>query len=264
MRKRLLSVLLVVIITFSACGQSNGEAVPVEKMSKKELLQQYYSLLDLYSSLQQEKNNIESLYNALNVDSTPTAAIGYVGDGTGALSFNSRDSKIIFPDTFGYPGAAQTKANNRVYITDGVYVMPGTNWVIKLNGTTLEMEHSNGISGIIKIGDVGVIFGADQLRDEVLAPWFNGISGANVSYSDLFSSNSSSAIGVDAYLPIMIDKEDATLRCGMASIGTRAVTYIFVYRNDPMNPQQDVSRDESIVSVINSIVVDGDNLKVNL
>jgi len=257
MKRRLVNTIIISLLTastFVGCGNKEG----LEQYSKSELIEAYETLSTGYDELMAEKNNIETLYNALTVDTLPTAAIGYVGDATGAITFNSRDAKIIFPSTFQYPGAQQIKANNNIMISDGIFVAPGTNWIVKLNGTTLEMEHSNGISGIIKIGQADIVFDSNQLRDEVLAPWFTEISNSKITYSDLFTSDSSIAIGVDATVPILIDSEDAFLRCGMAAINGKTVTYIFTYRS-----QQDMNKDESIINVINSIQVDGQMLKVN-
>ena len=63
--------------------------------------------------------------------------------------------------------------------------------------------------------------------------------------------------GVQAVTPTMIDSENAVLRCGMVSYGDYAITYIFVYRGE-----QDVNKDESIMNVINTINIMGNNINV--
>lgn len=258
MRKKLFCTLLISVISIFSLTGCGAKKEGLEALSKEEIITAYTALSQNYSALEQENKELNELYNSLNVDSKPIPAIGYVGDATGALTFNSRDAKIIFPNTFQYPGAQQLKAIDLIVISESITVSPGANWIVKLNGTTIELEHSNGISGIIKVGKVDTVFSATQIRDEVLAPWFADISNSKITYSDLFTSNSQAAVGTDATLPILIDKEDAFLRCGMVCSNYKAITYVFTYRS-----QQDINKDESIVNVINSIKIGNESLVIN-
>lgn len=257
MKNRILSILLIAIMLFTVvgCGKKEG----LDAYSKEEIIEAYTALNKKNTELQTKLTEMESLYNSLNIDSQPIAAIGYTGDGTGRLTFNSRDSMIVFPSTFQYPGAQQVKSNGSISITEGVFVSPGTNWVNKVNGTTLELEHSNGISGTIKVGQVTTAFGADKLRDEVLKPWFESAGIADkVVYTNIFTDSSQTAVGVDASVGILIDSEDAYLRCGMACVNGKTVTYVFVYRS-----QQDLHKDESITNTVNNIQIGNSKLFIN-
>lgn len=258
MKKKLVSIILVlsmITLTLVGCGAKEG----LEGMSKDELITAYQTLSSSYMQLQNEKNEIEQLYKSLNTANDPAPAIGYVGDATGAITFNSRDAKIIFPSTFQYPGSQQIKADNNVKLADGVFVSPGSNWVIKLNGTTLELEHSNGISGIIKFGAVTNAYGIAQLKTDALEPWFSGVtSSQKIAYYDIFTSNSATAVGEEARLQILIDSEDAFLICGMAAVEGKTITYVFTYRS-----QEDIGKNESILNVINTIQIGSQILQVN-
>lgn len=257
MKRRIFSLILVAVMLFTlaGCGKKEG----LEAYSKEEIIEAYTSLSKKNTELQTKLSEMETLYNSLNIDSQPIAAIGYTGDGTGRLTFNSRDSMVVFPSTFQYPGSQQVKASGSISITDGVFVTPGTNWVNKLNGTTLELEHSNGISGTIKVGQVSTAFGADKLKDEVLKPWFESAGIADkVIYTNIFTDTSQTAVGVDASVAILIDSEDAYLRCGMACVNGKTVTYVFVYRS-----QQDIHKDESISNTVNNIKIGNSKLFIN-
>ena len=173
MKKRLTSILIILSLLFiTGCGKKEG----LEACSKDELIQMYTDLSSQYVTLMSEKDAIQQSYDALNVDAKPEAAIGYVGDGTGKLSFKSRDHKIICPEQFKYPGSQQVLASGKLFISDGISVSPGANWIIKVNGTTIELEHTNGISGVIKTGSAETFFDLDVLRDQVFDPWFSKIS----------------------------------------------------------------------------------------
>lgn len=254
MKKKIVSVILttVMVLSMTACGSDPADPTT---WSKQELLTNYTNLQANFDSLAEELDNLQIMYDAL-AESNPTSAISYVGDGTGTrLTFNSADSKIIFPDSFKYPESEQISANGSIEIVQNVSVTPGNNWVCKLNGASLELEHSTGISGVIKVGRIQSMYDKSLLQDEVLAPWFSNVPSSTLVYNKIFLGNEMQ--GVQATTPTTIDSEDAYLRAGILGYGNYSVTYIFVYRGN-----QDSTKDESILSVLNSIEITGNKLSV--
>lgn len=254
MKKKIVSVILttVMVLSMTACGSDPSDPTT---WSKQELLSNYTSLQANFDSLAEDLDNLQIMYDAL-AESNPTSAISYVGDGTGTrLTFNSADSKIIFPDSFKYPESEQISANGSIEIVQNISVTPGNNWVCKLNGASLELEHSTGISGVIKIGRIQSMYDKSLLQDEVLAPWFSNVPSSTLVYNKIFLGNEMQ--GVQATTPTTIDSEDAYLRAGILGYGNYSVTYIFVYRGN-----QDSTKDESILSVLNSIEITGSKLSV--
>lgn len=254
MKKRILSIMLATLMITIVTACSSDPTDP-KTWSKHELLERYQSLTDEYLQLGEEKENLQIMYDAI-AETNPTAAISFVGDGTGTrMTFNSADSKIIFPDSFKYPESEQISANGNIEIVQNVTVTPGNNWVCKLNGASLEMEHSSGISGVIKVGKLTSMYDKSLLQDEVLAPWFSNVPSSTVIYNRIFLNNEMQ--GVQATTPTTIDSEDAYLRAGILGYGNYTLTYIFVYRG-----AQDSTKDESILSVLNSITITGSKLSV--
>lgn len=251
MKKKLLSLLLTVIVlvaSLSGCGGSKEEKF--KGKSKDELIQMYKDLENSYTSLNTDYSDLYTLYNGIQSENSPTPAIGITGDGTGRFTFNSVDSKIIFPTSFQYPDSTQTTANGKVNIVENITIQPGTNWIMKLNGTTLELEHTSGISGTVKIGNQQYIYSAEELQTQVLSQWFVGLPPSNITYSNI--SVGGSAYGSQAVTPTIIDSEDAYLRCGMLADGGYSITYVFVYRGN-----KDINKDESITTLLNSIQING-------
>lgn len=256
MKKRLISVLLTVVMLvsmLSGCGGSDDE---MSKLSKAEIIEQYRNLENAYTDIANQLGETQASLDALASDGKVVEAITTVGDGTGRFTFNSTDSKIIFPNSFVYPNASAIVPDGRVTITSGVTVSPSSTWILRTNGSALELEQStNGISGTIKVNLVSEQLPVEQLQTDVLQPWFDSVSYQGVNYTNIFVGES--AYGSQAETPIMIDSENAYLICGMVALGSYSVTYIFVYRGN-----SDSTKNELVKSVLNSISINGNNLIV--
>ena len=256
MKKKLVSLIVsmtLALITLTGCGKDTGN--PLDSMSKEELKTYCMNLEASYNQLSTEYTQLDTIYQALSTEELPNAAISLSGDGTGRYTFNSVDSQIIFPTSFQYPAAEPVSATGSIDVVNNVSVTPGSNWILKLNGSSLELEHSSGISGTIKVGGVTETYDKSLLQSEVMEQWFINMPDNSVSYKNIFIDNT--MFGVQAVTPTMIDSENAVLRCGMVSYGDYAITYIFVYRGE-----QDVNKDESIMNVINTINIMGNNINV--
>lgn len=256
MNKRVKNVIITtsfMSLLLSGCGGATDERF--KGMSADEVVAQYDALANEKAELENNYNSLRIMYSTLTSEDAPTSCIDYVGDGTNQLTFKSVDSKIIFPASFQYPASEQVAASGSINIVNEVSTTPGSNWITKLTGSTLELEHSSGISGIIKVGGIGTLYDAEQLQSDVLQPWFESIPESSVTYQDIFIDRVK--FGSQAITPTMIDSENAVLRCGMVGYGANSVTYVFVYRG-----AQDLTKDESILNVINSISINGVSLTV--
>lgn len=265
MKNKIISTLLIgalIAVSITGCGgkgKEKGEVNPVQekvnKMSKSQLRSEYMSLYDQYTNVCQQYDDLQTVLHGIQNEEAPSAAIGIAGDGTGRFTFNSTDSKIIFPSTFQYPNAEPIAPSGNISVVDDVTVKVNSTWIYKLTGSALEMEHSSGISGTIKVAKISTNYTTDLLQTDVLEPWFSNLPPSSVQYTKIFINNKD--YGMQAKTTTMIDSEDAYLTCGMVGFGTYTVTYIFVYRGD-----QDPSKDESIHNVINSISINKNSLLV--
>jgi hypothetical protein len=257
MRNKALSLMLIAsisLLTLTACG---GDGSTLSSMSKSELIEAYQQLSAQYSSLEDEYEQLDLSYEALSADGTVTEAITTTGDGTGRFTFNSTDSKIIFPNSFVYPNSTTIVPDGKINITSSVAISPSSSWISRINGSALEIEQTvNSISGTIKINAGEDEVDVDSLQTDVLEEWFdNDIAYSGVTYSDIFIDED--PCGKQAETPILIDSENAYLICGMAAYNEYSVTYVFVYRGN-----QDATKTELIKNLINTISINGDYLLV--
>jgi len=256
-KKAILTIMVLTITSsvFTGCGAEDD----ISSKSKKELVQMYTELETKYYALGAEYDEYKSLTTGIQSETEVTSAISITGDGTGRFTFNSVDSKIIFPVTFQYPGSTAAPGDGVVNIVSGVNISPTANWICKLNGTTLELENpDSGVSGTIKIGKQEYVYDVEALKADVIEPWFAQLPPAQVNYSNVYVD--SQPFGVQATTPTTIDSEDAFLRCGMvASSSGYCITYVFVYRGT-----SDSSKNESIQNLLNSITIGGSKLLVEI
>lgn len=246
--KKIVAVGLIAstVLGLSGC---NKDKDPLLSESKEDLVAMIY---DYQSQVQDNITTIQDLETKLRGvtgEDIPPEAISVIGDGTGRLSFNSYKNTIQFPELFMYPDGVPTPADNRVNIVNGVAFVPSSNWVINLNGTTVEVEHVNEITGTLKVVAYSEMYNQEILKVR-LDEWVATLPPDEaIQYTKLFVSGN--FCGYDVLSAnSMIDAEPAVIRVGMLAYGQKAVSYAFVYRGE-----QDSVKDEAIMSLITSITM---------
>lgn len=255
--KRALSVILIGVLTcsmFTGCNKT--EDGDLSKLSKDELIEKCNYYLSCYTDTMIQLDDAKMLIEQLQGYSSTGPSFSAMTIENDKLSFNSYDGKIIFPSEFGYPGAKETAASTSISLTNKVKVNPGPSWIMKLSGSTLELEHTTGVSAMIKIGEFNELYNRDNLKEEVLAPWFEQVKTGGVKYASIFVSGD--YWGEQAQTPIQIDGEDAYLVCGIVGFAETSITYIATYRGE-----QDATKDGIINALINSIELAGNALVVS-
>lgn len=259
MKKKILSVLLVVTMVSGlvACGKDEAEQQmsALDSMTKAELIQAVIDMQSQLDTVKGEKEQVETILRGTQEEEEPTAAIGTVGDGTGRLTFNSFDSKIIFPQGFEYPGSRQSSNMVNLNLSQNITVAPSSNWFVRCNGTTVEVEHLSGISGTFKVGNIDEIYNRDNLQTEVMSKFFENLPPENITYKNIFLDDT--MWGVQATSPTLIDSQDAVLKCGMLGMGEYSLCYVFCYRGE-----QDVTKDETIITLLNTVKFLGKDLRI--
>lgn len=243
---KLMILTIIGAILITGCGKSEDKEY--EDMSKDELITEIYDLESRNSKLFTENANYKKLISSIDSSGSTLPAISTMNDGSGNLTFNTYDSKMIFPSTWQYPGSKEISANTRIVLAEHFSVAPSNGWITKLSGASLELEHTNGVSGLIKVGQIEDMYDTKLMKDEVVAPWFSSFSKETVIYTDIFVDNRMR--GVQAKTPIYIDGEEAYLKAGIFGLGEYSVQYVFVYRGI-----NDASKDEVIDAILNSMTL---------
>lgn len=253
--KRVLIVLIALMVCLIVLTGCNKDKNPLMKNKKKELVQMIEDLSNEILDKDARIEELETILRGVHEEDAPTAAITTIDDGTGRLTFNSIDGKIVFPQPFEYPGSTQAPNTASVNITELISIVPTNNWTMCMDGTTLELEHTSGISGIVKASAIDELYSREGLQDEVMSPFFEDFPPSNIKYSRLFLDGD--WWGLEAQAPTTIDEKPAFIRCGMLGLGEQSFTYIFLYQGE-----QDKTKDETIVSLLRSMKMLGMQLRI--
>lgn len=241
---------LLVILT--GC---NSEKDPLSKLSKNELIAMINESETDLAKNETRIIELETLLKGIQQQDGPTAAISSFSDGTGRLTFNSIDGKIVFPKPFEYPASTQAPNTSAVNITNIMKVVPTGNWIMKLGGTSLELEHPSGVYGIFQAGNINTLYAREKLQDDVFAKFFSEFPPDTIKYSKLFADNN--WVGLQADTETFINEKKSTLRCGMLAVGNTSLTYMFIYSGE-----RDVTKDEVILSLLKTMQLGGQVLRV--
>lgn len=245
--------LVAVIMTMSGCKKDN-DPVYGDK-SKEEVIEMLENVQSQLNSVQKKYDSLMTIYEGIQADQKPTAAISMTGDGTNRYTFNSIDNEIVFIKPFEYPGAEFVPSNGSISIVPNVIIQPSANWVSKIGSCSLELEHINGISGTIKVAKQNYLFSSEQLQSGAFKEFFEGLPASNITYSDIAVSGVK--LGSQAVTPTLIDSGDAYIRCGMFGIDNKCVVYTFAYKGE-----KDAAKDEAITSLLNTITINGNKVIV--
>lgn len=255
--KRSVAMTMLVILPLSLIGCTTSKQDSLMKDSKSNIVVQYRQLEADYTKTLQEYQNYKQSVIGTSGEDVDTPGISQIGDGSGRYTFTSKDSTIVFPIEFTYPSSTNVSSSGSIQVTDKVSVEATDNWITNICGSTLTLEHSSGISGTIKVGTVDILYNVDKLKGDILSTWASILPPATVKYSDVYLLGMSTKVGVQMSTPTYIDSNDACLKCGMLGYNKTVVSYAFTYRGT-----QDNTKDELIKSVLNSLVIENNMIKV--
>lgn len=251
--KRIAIVGLLVGATVVGCAC--GDKDPLLSMSKKELAQMIKDQSGDISKGYAEIERLRELIIDTQGEESLIASISTMDDGSGRLTFNSIRGKIKFEKPLEYPGSGQAPNTSSVGITNSLSIVPTNNWVVVLEGTSIELEHTSGISGIIKAGQIKELYNRDMLQEEVMEPFFESIPSSRTVFSKLFLDDQ--WWGLEGKAETMINEAPSYIRCGMVGLGEQSFTYIFLY-----NGERDSNKEESILSLLKTLKMFGKQLRI--
>ncbi|MNV28190.1 hypothetical protein D3C71_1193730 [compost metagenome] len=218
MLKKSLSFLLVCscFLLLFGCG-SDGSA-EIESLKKDNQF--------LESTVEQLKLKIE---NATVTEVAKESSLKIV-DGA-PIGFETINGKITFPNAIKLPDSKDDVNNSYVMVGSRFKYTPSSNWVFKMNGTTLELYHpASKINGSIKS-----IATKEGLRDEaimkqILQNFYTGFPTTTISYKRLYMDEY--VVGLLSYAKITVDSKPMTAIAGFLTRGEYAQLYLFAYADD--------------------------------
>lgn len=249
-------ILVIAVMCFTGCDKQKRVEGDFNSYSKEELVELVSYYTDEIVRQQDRIIELESKLSGVQTTETETAAIYKVSDGTGRLTFNSIDGAIQFPVGLQYPGAEQMPANSSVNLTENIKMKVSDNWLWRLHGTSIELNHISGIQGVIKVGSIKTTVTAEELQNKTFSDFFKPFPASNITYTKVFLDRD--CWGVQASTDTTINEQPAFIRCGLIGYGRESISYIFIYSGE-----QDSTKDELESLLLKTIEIYGNNLKID-
>lgn len=254
--KRLVNTVVILGMLVAIAGCSSEEPVDLMKEKKETVVNMYNDLLQSYNSLTVEYNELNSKLSNVYADKQLNPGVTSVGDGSGNLTTHSVNEKIEFNSPLTYPNSSSVEASSSINITDNVSVIARDNWTTKLYNSTVELEHSSGISGNISVERINEYISGGNMKDLILTPWIEETTKEPVEYNNIFINNT--VLGYQGRTQILIDETNkSTMTCGIAGNNNIAVSYVFVYDGD-----SDSVKNELIKGIVESVSIADVKLKL--
>lgn len=239
--------------TLSGCGKKDKDELL--SLKKEEIVAMYRDLESANNDQILRIDELETMLKGIQDEEAPTSAISVMGDGTGRLTFNSFKNQIILPAELAYPESTQISSTGSISIVENVSLSPGNNWLVKMGNSQAELEHSNGISAIFKVGSVRNLYDKNKLQEDVLSPFLKELPPDTVVYNNIFINDV--MWGVQATTGTFIDSEQANLRIGVIGFAERSMVYMFCYRGE-----KDELKEEAITSLLNTMKFFGGDVRI--
>lgn len=251
MKKRVACMILVMSLSMTGCSADGEPSSDLMKEKKETVVNMYYELSNQYNDLATQYAETQAKLEEVYEEKQINPGITTVGDG--AKTLNSLNDMVEFNEPLEYPNTQVIPASGYVAITNNVRVPARDNWTTRLSGSTLYMQHSNGISATLSASEF-VQFSDSGIKD-IVTGFVSQLTSDEITYSDVFINGE--VWGGDAKFPCLVNGNNAVMQCGIVVHGNVALSYIFIYQGD-----RDITKDEAIKSLLNSVSINDDIIAV--
>lgn len=219
----LVSVMLATSLT--ACGDPEGYKKQIEelKLENEGLYTQIDSLNALLGGMQITEQALQTSLQSIEGKEVP--------------EFVTIENAINFPNTLHYPESTEDINNSNVMVGSRYQYSPSSNWLVRVNGTTLELNHPAKIWGKIKAFTSQTEILEEEMKAN-LQSFFTGFPATNIEYRRIYIDERIS--GMIATAPITVDGKKHVVTVGFAIRSELGQLYMFNYEDNESGVQQEL------------------------
>lgn len=243
MKKILLSSMIATsLLALTACGDTKYTQADMDKVKKE--LSQYKTAYTQVS--QQLKASTQMVSRSSLVDVT----------GAGNYEFQTIDSRIKFPSALTLQGSNIDSNQTLVRVGSQFIFTPSNNWIVQLNGTTVNFAHPAKIWGTVK----AITANYDQAPNaefyrQNIQNFYRGFPKTNIVYKRLFLGDT--VRGMISTANITVDKKPHVINAGVVYRNGFGILFIFDYEDNKQGTQQ-----ELLDLLLSSASISGEQLKI--
>ncbi len=169
-------------------------------------------------------------------EQTPQTSL-YTLEGASVPTFQTIEDKIVFPNRLMLPASSDDANNSFIQLGSTFKFMPSNNWVVRMQGTTMEVSHPSKISGSLRAVKIKDLVPEESMQD-LLKGFFNNFPATNIQYRKVFLADR--LAGLIAFANIEIDGKPNVVNVGFVQRGDFAVIKLFVFEDDETGVQQEL------------------------
>lgn len=189
-------------------------------------------------SLQEEINTLNTALQDTSVTEQKITTSLQTVDGKIVPEFFFVEDKVVFPNAFEVPGATVDTDVTKVNIGSNYTFSPSNNWAIKIDGSTLYVNHPSKIWGTIKaIKTEDAIYDEAVMKD-LLQKFFVGMPATTVSYKKLYMNGT--LTGMVATAPFTVEGLSYCVNVGFNNYGDNGISFLFADEDDKTGVQQEL------------------------
>ncbi|HBG5344023.1 TPA: hypothetical protein KQG29_001387 [Clostridioides difficile] len=230
MKKNYKSIILITTLLSSFLFTGCDRKVSQLKQENKKLNQNIESKDRV---IEQLKRDIQGLKIT---EESPTTSLRAI-EGSSVPEFVTIDGKIEFPTRLEMPNSTEAVNNSYILLGNKYKFIPSNNWLIKLQGNTLECSHPSKVWGNLKAIGMKEEIPKDVLK-EMLKSFFNSFPSTKITYRETFIDGRNA--GLIANAPITVDKKPYFINVGVIQKGEYGVLILFAYEDNKSGVQQEL------------------------
>lgn len=188
-------------------------------------------------ALGQEVQNVQAQKDALTITEESLATSLQVLDETGIPEFVTIDKKLNFPQALKLDKSVEDVNDSAIQVGSGFRFLPSENWVSKLVGTELKMNHPAKIVGSMKAVAINEMYDESYMK-ALLQYFFSGYPKTTIKYRKVFMDDMVS--GMVARAAVKVDKKPHVFNVGFVMRAESAIIFIFDYEDNKSGVQQEL------------------------
>ena len=178
---------------------------------------------------EQEISDLEEQFENRKITETKVTTSLQTVNGELVPKFVTIDGNYVFPDKIDVVGSTADAAKTNIQIGSRFKFTPSTNWIIKLGGSQVDLQHPAGVYGTIKALNVKDLVPMDTINEELKSFYAQWTSTA-VTYKKAFIDDKN--VGMLSYATTTFNDKPTGVVNGIIQRGDCAFSFLFVYDDD--------------------------------
>lgn len=218
-------VLASAMILLSGCGNSDSWKAKAKAGEEK------------ITALHAQVDDLQFKLDSMVVTEVTQDTSLQVIEGSKVLEFKYIDDKLILPNKLQLPFSFEDVNNSHVMVGSMFKFKPSSNWVSRLEGTTLHLNHPSKIRGVIKsVGSKERV--EEGAMKDIIQPFFADFPSTTINYRSLFVDDYTT--GIMARADIQVEGKKHMLSAGFVTLGEYGLLFSFEFEDDGSGTQEEL------------------------